>query len=866
VATELLERQSQLEELVRHLHDAGSRAGKVALVCGEAGAGKSSLVELFTQQAPRTTRVLWGHCDALQTSRVLGPVNEVVAGLSLLSGSGVGASLSREQLFARLFERLSPPNPLSIVVLEDLHWADEATLDFVRFIGRRIQRTRCLLLATYRDDEVAAPDHPLRGVLGELTGQHTARLRVPALSLQAVEQLVKGTSRDPKRVYGVTGGNPFFVRELLSAPIDSIPETVRDAVVARLMQCSPASREVAEVVSLLPGKTELWLVTALLGDAGAATDEAAARGLLRYQDGALAFRHELGRLAVESTIPRGRARELHQSILQCLIDHNADLSQLVHHASHAHDVRALLEYAPRAAQQATLAGAHREAAAHLATAIGHSDRLSTSERARLYELHASECDMTNQVATSLESATQALGLWRQERDVASQARMLLLIGMQHWKFGQKAPADRSVSEAITLLESIPASPDLAMAYSARAQRAMTSEHREQALDFGQRALELAERFGDNRVRSHALNNIGAMLFGSGDESGVARLEESLAVALEHNLQEHAGRAYANLISTAINQHRADVTERYLTEGIEYCEAHEIHDCLSYIRVHSAQFELDMGRWSKAAQIAAGLIDRQELAVAQRVPAMAVLSIVRARRGDPGIDQLLEEASRLAVSTGEFQRIGRVAAARAEVAWYRGDLETIRQQVAFGLKTAAAGCNRWLESQLRYWGWHADPAQKIPADLAEPFALMIEGDWESAAVAWKQLCMPYERALALASGPEEALRESLEILEALGAGPLCAIVRQRLRELGVRGIPRGPRASTRENPAGLTSREVQVLTLLVHGHTNTELARRLHVSARTVDHHVSSILEKLDVSSRTEAVAAAFGLGIVKAAD
>ena len=142
--------------------------------------------------------------------------------------------------------------------------------------------------------------------------------------------------------------------------------------------------------------------------------------------------------------------------------------------------------------------------------------------------------------------------------------------------------------------------------------------------------------------------------------------------------------------------------------------------------------------------------------------------------------------------------------------------------------------------------------------------MIAGDWEGAAAAWKQVRMPYERALALADGPEEALRESLTILEQLGAGPLAAIVRQRLRGLGVRGIPSGPRASTRENPAGLTSREVQVLTLLVHGHTNTELAHRMHVSTKTVEHHISSILEKLEVHSRTEAVAAAFGLGIVKA--
>jgi DNA-binding NarL/FixJ family response regulator len=155
--------------------------------------------------------------------------------------------------------------------------------------------------------------------------------------------------------------------------------------------------------------------------------------------------------------------------------------------------------------------------------------------------------------------------------------------------------------------------------------------------------------------------------------------------------------------------------------------------------------------------------------------------------------------------------------------------------------------------------------KLPVDVAEPYALMIEGDWERAAADWQQRGAPYERALALADGPQEALLESLAVLEQLGAGPLAAIVRQRLRDLGVRGIPRGPRASTRENPAGLTAREVQVLALLVQGHTNTELARRLHISAKTIDHHVSSILEKLEVRSRTEAVAAAFGLGIIKAA-
>jgi DNA-binding CsgD family transcriptional regulator/tetratricopeptide (TPR) repeat protein len=859
---DLLERNVQIEELSRSLRDARAGAGKIALVSGEAGAGKSALVEEFTQRAGGGTRLLWGHCDALQTSRVLGPVSEVAAGLSSLPDAQRAQSVSREMLFPWLMERLSPPNPPAIVILEDLHWADEATLDFVRFIGRRIQRTRCLLIATYRDDEVA-PAHPLRGALGELIGAHAVRIPLRPLSLSAVEQLARGTQHDARDVYDVTGGNPFFVRELLSVPTATIPETVRDAVLARLLQCSPSARGVAEFVSLLPGRSELALIRAILGDIGAAADEAVASGLLRYHDHAFMFRHELGRLAIESTVPRTRARELHQSILGRLIEHNADLSQIVHHASHAQDVKALLKYAPLAARQAALAGAHREAVSHLATALRFADSYDAPERARLFEMHADECNMANRVAASIDSAANALDLWREQGEVSAQARVLLQLGRQYWKSGRKTLADRHVAEAIALLETLPHDCGLAMAYSARSQLAMLSEKTDEALDFGHRALELALQFNDHGVRSHALNNIGSTLGETGYEAALERLVESLQVALQHNLQDHVGRAYANIVSTSVRQRFRNVTLRYLCEGIEYCEVHDVQDSLSYIRVYGAHFELNCGQWDKAARTATELVEHHDLAAAQRVPALVVLARVRARRGDPGVDALLDEAARLAAPTGEFQRIGLVAAARAEAAWYRGDLQCVAQEAAIGLQAAANSRDPWIPGELVYWGHRADPALTAALPVAQPYSLMIEGDWDSAASAWQQLDAPYERALALADGPEAALRESLLILEQMGAGPLAAIVRRRLRELGARGVPRGPRASTRKNPAGLTRREIQVLTLLVRGDTNGELARRLHISPKTVDHHVSSILEKLEVRSRTEAVAAAFGLGVLK---
>jgi DNA-binding CsgD family transcriptional regulator len=859
---DLLERQFQLDELTRLLRDAAAGAGKIALVSGEAGAGKSALVEEFAKAAAPDARVLWGHSDALQTSRVLGPVNELAAGLALRRDVAADPRLNREQLFSQLMEQLAAPNPLSLVILEDLHWADEATLDFVRFLGRRIQRTRCLLIATYRDDE-QAPPHLLRGVVGDLNGQHAIRLPLPPLSLSAVEQMAQDSSRNADQIYRVTGGNPFFVRELLAVPAAVVPETIRDAVLARLMHCSPAAREFAELVSLIPGRTEPWLTRAILGDAGEAADEAVARGLLKYQDESMAFRHELGRLAVEGTIPRSRAQSMHERILQTLVAHHADLSQLVHHASHAQNIDALMEYAPRAALQASLAGAHREAAAYLETVIHRAVSMEARERARLYELHAAECNITNQVRAAMDSATQALALWRELGDVAGEARVLVQLCRQDWKSGQNAAAQHNVLAAIALLEAAPPGRDLAMAYSVRSQLAMTSHRTEQALEFGERAIEIATRCRDDNVISHALNNIGTAMAMSADEAGFLKLEESLKIALEHDLHEHAGRAYANLLSTSIHLRLTDSAAGYLAKGVEYCELHDVHDSLAYISALSTRLDLNTGQWDRAASAAADLINRHSIATAQRIPALYVLAMVRARRGDPGVDALLDEAAQLALSTAELQRVGRIAAGRAEAAWYRGDLAGVAREAAVGLQAAAGHREPWIRGEIAYWGHQADPGLKISGDIAEPYALMIGGDWNKAAAAWQRLRAPYEQALALAAGPQDALLESLGILEKLSAGPLMAVVRQRLRELGVRNIPRGPRASTRRNPAGLTSREIQVLRLLVRGHTNSELAQRLHISPKTIDHHVSSILEKLEVRSRTEAVAAAMGLGILK---
>src|SRR5580704_9832807 len=394
-AMHLLERKQQLETLAQSFSEARAGSGKLILIAGEAGLGKSSLVEQFVSDTRRHARILWGACDALDTPRALGPVHEIAAQTPVLDGLTALADASRDWLFGALFAQLVPPQRATVVVLEDVHWADESTLDFFRFIGRRIQRTGALLIATYRDEELS-PIHPVRLALGELTGRHVTRMRLEPLSAAAVAEMAANSCWNSALLHQITGGNPFFVSEALACPGERVPETVRDAVLARLMRCSPAARELAELVCISPGKTEGWLMTAMLGSHGAAIDEGVTRGLLSVHGDAVSFRHELARLAVHSTLPPERARTMHGRVLQALEEHNADLTQLMHHATQANNAAAVLKYAPLAAREAARLGAHREAAAHWIAALRYRDALPTPTQAGFFEQHAKECSLTNQ--------------------------------------------------------------------------------------------------------------------------------------------------------------------------------------------------------------------------------------------------------------------------------------------------------------------------------------------------------------------------------------------------------------------------------------------------------------------------------------
>jgi DNA-binding CsgD family transcriptional regulator/tetratricopeptide (TPR) repeat protein len=859
----LFERQPYLERLKQCLERARAGAGKVVLVAGEAGIGKSSLVEQFVSEHRRDVRTLWGACDALATPRVLAPVHEIAAQTLGKSGGVPGNDQTLDRLFRALFEDLAQPGRASIVVLEDLHWADGSTLDFVRFLGRRIQRTSAVFVVTFRDDELASR-HPARVALGDLTGDHIVRLRLPPLSPAAVADLAKASGRHAPNLHEITGGNPFFVREVLATPGEGIPETVRDAVTARLERCSAPARELAELVSMTPARTEMWLIESVLGALPAALDEVAASGLLEVLSESVGFRHELARLAVHNTIASERVIELHDKVLQALIGHGADHARLVHHATLAQNPALVLRYAPLAASDAVRLGAHREAAAHVSAALRYSASLTPTARAELMEQHARECSLANETSEAIDSALRAIACWRDLANLEAQSRVLSLVAEEYRQVGDKTRADECIASAIALAESLELpGPSLALAYCTRAALASNRGWDQETHEFGQRALSLARASGDFATQSLALGTIGSGLLGTGEAIGYEPLEQSLAIALEHKLEEQAARAYRYTLFYSVLIHDFARAEPLFREGIAYCEERGIFRHSTYIRAYYTPCELDRGNWTEAARMATELLHGAAVAgVQQRITTLATLALVRIRRGDPGVEELLDEACALALPTCELNRIGRVAAAQAEHAWYRGDLQSVARHTAVGLQHVSDHTAPWIKGELLWWQSRARSSAPIPPDIAEPWRLMLVGKWQEASGAWERIGMPYEQALALAEGTEEALRESLAILDRLGAGPMAAIVRRRLRELGARKVPRGPIETTRANPAGLTDREFEVLQLLAQGCTNAQLARRLHRSPKTIDHHVSAVLEKLGVRSRAQAVSAAFSRGIV----
>jgi ATP/maltotriose-dependent transcriptional regulator MalT len=417
-------------------------------------------------------------------------------------------------------------------------------------------------------------------------------------------------------------------------------------------------------------------------------------------------------------------------------------------------------------------------------------------------------------------------------------------------------ADRFAGEAIATLEPLTPGKELAMAYSNCSQLHMLAEENELAIDWGKKALELAETLQETEIIIHALTNIGSAELFSGDEAGRDKLERALRMAQEQEMDDHVARCYANLTSHAIMSRDYALGERYLRDGLVYTIDRDMDSYSVYLLGWRARYFFEQGRWAEAESDAEEVLRLHPGSAVIALPGTTTLGHLKARQGDPQASRWLDQARELALPTGEFQRICPAAVARAEAAWWNGHPVQVLEELEPAFKVAYSDRDDYQLGAMVYWAWRAGRTVSQESEIPPAYRAMIAGDWRTAAEAWERIGCPFERGLALAEGDPDALRAALAIFERLGARPAARMVREKLLELGVRGLPRGARASTRANSEGLTARELEILALLGQGRSNAEIAEQLVISPKTVDHHVSAILAKLQVRSRLEAAAVA----------
>jgi len=862
----LLERSHQLKMLSERLAEvASSSRGRVVLVAGEPGIGKTALLRQFCAGVEGPVRVLWAGCDPLFTPRPLGPVLDL-AGLIESEALAQAAEGARPfDVATALLRELRSAKP-SVVVLEDVHWADEATLDVIRLAGRRVADIPALLLLSYRDDGLDR-SHPLQIVLGDLPGsERVTRLALTGLSPQAVAELAAPVGIDPSELHRWTAGNPFFVTEVLAAGAGLVPHAVRDAVLARAARLSVAARGLLDTAAVVPGPAERWLLRALAPTAEVldeVLDECLGAGMLVLADGRVGFRHEIARQAVEESLPPGRRTGLHRQALAALLRQPApDLARLAHHAEAAGDADAVLRFAPAAAESAALAGARREAVALYARALRFAYALAPAQRADLLERFAGVAYFTGMGEEATAALKEAVEIHRARGDLLRQGDALRALCSQLGKDGALAEARAAASEAVTLLEQLPASPELARIYNTMA-AVMGIGDDEEAVRWGEKALALAERIGCLDAVGDTLNILGTAELRRGDLDGLAKLDRSLELALQAGDELGVARAYVHPAAVLASRREWVLAERYITTGRAFCRDHGLQAWEGWLTTMAAEAALALGRWDEAISTAETILAWPAEGFSHsRISALLVLARVRAQRGESGYRALLDEAAAIAKTAPVPQDARLIAAARAEIVWLEGG--SARR---IGEETGRAGESsptdvRWFGGELEVWRHRAGVDSVDPAGLPEPYRLEIAGDIEGAARWWQTRGCSYDAALALAGSTDQAaLRRALDILHDIGSRRAAAVVAGRLRALGDKSVRRGARSATAANPMGLTIREAEVLKLVAAGRSNAQIAAHLVLSRRTVDHHVSAILRKLGARTRAEASARAAQLGL-----
>jgi DNA-binding SARP family transcriptional activator/tetratricopeptide (TPR) repeat protein len=780
----LLERDDELASLSR-LSRSVLRTGRggVVLVTGEAGSGKSALTRAFLDRVDQEVVVAIGGCDDLLAPRSLGPFRDMAGTLPGLAAALSGTA-QPEDVFPGLLNVFAAAP--TVVVVEDVHWADDATLDAVRYLSRRIAGAPMVLLLTFREDDIHAT-HPLRRILGGLSGSSTRRIDLDPLSVEAVRRLAGVDAAEAAEIHRVTRGNPFFVTEVLEAGGDGVPATVRDAVLARVARLPAAARRLAEHIAVVPTRTERWLAEALAGDQPDAVIHIERSGVISGGPEHVSFRHELARRAIETSLTVGELVQANREVLDVLLRRGpVEPSRVVHHAVRALRTDVLLEYGPIAAADAERAGAHRQAAETLRAVLAHDDRLDQITRASLLTRRAYSLYVVNDYQAALPCAEAAVSMAERSNDAVVLAEALIVLSRIAFFARGPQTARPAAARAVEILQNLgddarlaAALIELARTHSNLATVGVVAQPDPAVVNHAARALALADRLGRDDLRAQALWYRGSGRLALDDQAGTDDIERAIALAEAETRLEVRVRGYVNAAGSAHRAGRPHEAERYAAAGLRLAADGEFAAGEYRLRLTSAAVSASQGDWDRAIAELLRLVTGPGQPGVMGLLARSLLARLLARRGDPSAHDVLDEAIRDPMSSHDSYVAGPLAVALVEMAWLTGTIEippAVWSALAMATDTGHAAVQAELCGYLRRAGHDV----AAPHDAPGPWTPALAGRWRQAAAAWNALGERYEYAVeqAWSADDDQARAAGVAVLTDLGATATLARIRTR----------------------------------------------------------------------------------------
>lgn len=850
----LLERDHIFEELDRFAAEAAGGRGRISFIVGEAGIGKTTVLRAFAARVGERLRPLWAACEDWSNAEALTLLRDlsVLDQQALAQARDIG---SRLDLFHQALARLT--DVPTILFVEDLHWADDGSIDFIRYLGRRIADKPLLVVASSRNEDQSARARLTRAA-NDIPPATRHRSDLDRLSAPAVGALAAARGLLGSAIHDATGGNPLYVTEMLASG-GARSRSIDDLIVGRADQLAERARVLLDYCSIIPRRVAFEQIEHTGADEDALQACLDSGLLLAEQDG-LVFRHEITRRAVEDALSPLRRRQLHAAELNRLEQAGASAARRLHHAISAHDIPRVRDAAPQAAMQASALGAHREAARAWSAIL---EEESASDDPRQCAHYAFELHVTGEIAAAIKWQGRALAIFESMDDRMHRGDGLRFLSRLHYLNGHRNLAEQAGHQAVALLDEFSGTAELALAYANLAHLAMLAEDAEEAVRWSEKAIPIADALARDDILATIFNNYGTAIQYRDPERAFSLLERSIALGLATGAQEHVARAYTNkcwMLMSARRHSEALVAQQ---QGIAFCIEHDLDTWRDYIAGGNALTLMDLGRYGDAEEWASPVLADQHNSHLIRNPAARAMAQFHIRRGSPAADALIEELNSHMENGREGPRFTSLALIVAERCWTNGgEIGSALSLLGEAAALAQDNGSPWDRAALWYWSQALGQNSPPPSDMPEPYALSAAGDMTAAANAFEALAMPFEQALMLAKGNTSQIARGLALLDRIGAPATADRSRTELKLASGRIGSRGPRASTLDNRFGLTKREIDVLKALDKGWTNKEIGERLFVSAKTVDHHVSAILGKLDARTRGEAAALARAEGLL----